>query len=212
MQPRAHIRRRIEHGLYTGAYESLSLRVDSLFSVRIRDEFNRHHDLHVVERPPFDRKEERAIASWWFSSGGPAAPPGGPILGDAKRWECYDQPPLDSRGATRTRRRICHRLRRAALACHRARPATLVLDASRAADGIMEVRERIPATAGSFTIVYPKWIPASTARPARLTISLRCASRPMARRWTGRRDPNDLYAFHVDVRPARKRSMHSSTC
>jgi len=38
-------------------------------------------------------------------------------------------------------------------------PVTLVLDATRAGDGFITVRERIPAPAGSFTIVYPKWIP-----------------------------------------------------
>src|ERR1700735_787319 len=38
-------------------------------------------------------------------------------------------------------------------------PVTLVLDASRAEDGIMQVQERIPVVPGSFTIVYPKWIP-----------------------------------------------------
>ena len=39
------------------------------------------------------------------------------------------------------------------------RPVLLTMDASRAADGIMEVRERIPARPGDFTVVYPKWIP-----------------------------------------------------
>ncbi len=78
-------------------------------------------------------------------------------------------------------------------------PATLVLDASRAADGIMEVRERIPATAGDFTIVYPKWIPGEHGPTGRLNdlAALRISADGAPLDW--RRDPNDLYAFHVNV-------------
>jgi predicted metalloprotease with PDZ domain len=78
-------------------------------------------------------------------------------------------------------------------------PATLILDASRAADGIMEVRERIPATAGSFTIVYPKWIPGEhgPTGPLNDLAALRISADGAPLDW--RRDPNDLYAFHVDV-------------
>ncbi len=78
-------------------------------------------------------------------------------------------------------------------------PATLVLDASRAADGIMEVRERIPATAGSFTIVYPKWIPGEhgPTGPLNDLAALRVSADGAPLDW--RRDPNDLYTFHVDV-------------
>jgi predicted metalloprotease with PDZ domain len=78
-------------------------------------------------------------------------------------------------------------------------PATLVLDASRAADGITEVRERIPATAGSFTIVYPKWIPGEhgPTGPLNDLAALRISADGAPLDW--RRDPNDLYAFHIDV-------------
>jgi predicted metalloprotease with PDZ domain len=78
-------------------------------------------------------------------------------------------------------------------------PATLVLDASRAADGIMEVRERIPATAGSFTVVYPKWIPGEhgPTGPLNDLAALRISADGAPLDW--RRDPNDLYAFHVNV-------------
>jgi predicted metalloprotease with PDZ domain len=80
-------------------------------------------------------------------------------------------------------------------------PATLVLDASRAADGIMEVRERIPATPGSFTIVYPKWIPGEhgPTGPLNDLAALRISAGGTLLDW--RRDANDLYAFHVDVPP-----------
>ena len=75
----------------------------------------------------------------------------------------------------------------------------LVLDASRAADGIMEVRERIPAAAGSFTLVYPKWIPGEhgPTGPLNDLAALRISANGAALDW--RRDPIDLYAFHVNV-------------
>ncbi len=79
------------------------------------------------------------------------------------------------------------------------RPAVLVLDASRAADGIMEVRERIPARTGSFTVVYPKWIPGEhgPTGPLNDLAALRISANGSALDW--RRDPTDLYAFRVDV-------------
>jgi len=78
-------------------------------------------------------------------------------------------------------------------------PATLVLDASRAPDGFMEVRERIPASPGPFTIVYPKWIPGEhgPTGPLNDLAALRVSAGGTLLDW--RRDPVDLYAFHVDV-------------
>ncbi len=80
-------------------------------------------------------------------------------------------------------------------------PATLVLDASRAADGIMEVRERIPAAAGSFTVVYPKWIPGEhgPTGPLNDLAALRISVNGALLDW--RRDSTDLYAFHVNAPP-----------
>jgi predicted metalloprotease with PDZ domain len=82
-----------------------------------------------------------------------------------------------------------------------AEPATLLLDASRAGDGIMEVRENIPATPGSFTIVYPKWIPGEhgPTGPLNNLAALRISANGVALDW--RRDSTDLYAFHVNVPP-----------
>ena len=81
----------------------------------------------------------------------------------------------------------------------RERPATLVVDASRAADGIMTVRERIPAPPGSFTLLYPKWIPGEhgPTGPLNDLAALRISAGGTPLDW--RRDPNDLYTFHVDV-------------
>jgi predicted metalloprotease with PDZ domain len=82
-----------------------------------------------------------------------------------------------------------------------ARPATLVIDASRAADGIMEVRERIPAVAGRFTLVYPKWIPGEhgPTGPLNDLAALRISANGAWLDW--RRDSDDLYTFHVTVPP-----------
>ncbi|HLY03254.1 MAG TPA: hypothetical protein VKR56_12260 [Candidatus Cybelea sp.] len=78
-------------------------------------------------------------------------------------------------------------------------PATLVLDASRAADGIMEVRERIPSTTGNFTVVYPEWIPGEhgPTGPLNDLAALRISAGGTELDW--HRDPNDFYAFHVNV-------------
>jgi predicted metalloprotease with PDZ domain len=78
-------------------------------------------------------------------------------------------------------------------------PARLVLDASRAGDGIMEVRERIPAAAGAFTVVYPKWIPGEhgPTGPLYNLSALRISANGEPLDW--RRDSVDLYAFHVKV-------------
>ncbi len=85
-----------------------------------------------------------------------------------------------------------------------AQPATLVLDASRAADGIAEVRERIPATAGSFTVVYPKWIPGEhgPTGPLNDLAALRISANGAPLDW--RRDSTDLYAFHTNVPPGMR--------
>jgi predicted metalloprotease with PDZ domain len=78
-------------------------------------------------------------------------------------------------------------------------PATLVLDASRAGDGIIEVRERLPAAPGPFTLVYPKWIPGEHGPMGPLSdlAALRISSDGTSLDW--RRDSVDLYAFHVSV-------------
>lgn len=79
------------------------------------------------------------------------------------------------------------------------RPVTLVVDATRAGDGFMEVRERIPAAPGPFTIVYPKWIPGEhgPTGPLNDLAALRISVNGTPLDW--RRDATDLYAFHVNV-------------
>lgn len=79
------------------------------------------------------------------------------------------------------------------------RPVTLVVDATRAGDGFMEVRERVPAAPGPFTIVYPKWIPGEhgPTGPLNDLAALRISVNGTPLDW--RRDATDLYAFHVNV-------------
>jgi predicted metalloprotease with PDZ domain len=86
------------------------------------------------------------------------------------------------------------------------RPATLLVDASRAADGILQVHEWIPAAAGALTIVYPKWIPGEHGPTGPLSnlAALRVSANGSAVDW--RRDPLDLYAFHVNL-PAGTQSV-----
>ncbi|MGA8474250.1 MAG: hypothetical protein WB681_04200 [Candidatus Cybelea sp.] len=86
------------------------------------------------------------------------------------------------------------------------RPAMLVVDASRAADGILRVREQIPAAPGAMTIAYPKWIPGEHGPTGPLSdlAALRISANGAALDW--RRDPFDLYAFHVNV-PAGGQSL-----
>jgi len=78
-------------------------------------------------------------------------------------------------------------------------PATLVVDASRAADGIITVQERIPAAAGSYTVVYPKWIPGEhgPTGPLNDLAALRVSANGTPLAWS--RDFTDFYAFHVSV-------------
>jgi predicted metalloprotease with PDZ domain len=78
-------------------------------------------------------------------------------------------------------------------------PAVLAVDARDAARGIMTVRETIPVRPGPFTLVYPKWIPGEHGPTGPLgdLASLRISAGGKTVTW--RRDPVDMYAFHVDV-------------
>ena len=78
-------------------------------------------------------------------------------------------------------------------------PMTLVLDARTASRGLMYSRMSIPAHAGAFSFVYPKWIPGEhgpTGPLANIT-EIRVSANGHAIAW--RRDVTDLYKFHVDV-------------
>jgi predicted metalloprotease with PDZ domain len=78
-------------------------------------------------------------------------------------------------------------------------PMTLVLDARDAGRGLMYSHMTIPVHSGAFTFVYPKWIPGEHGPTGPLSnisqIRVSAGGRPLS--W--RRDPVDMYAFHVDV-------------
>ena len=76
----------------------------------------------------------------------------------------------------------------------------LDVDASDLERGIFRVRERIPvAQAGPMTLLYPEWLPGKHAPRGAINllsgIEIRAGGEPLA--W--RRDPLNVYAFHVDV-------------
>jgi predicted metalloprotease with PDZ domain len=80
-----------------------------------------------------------------------------------------------------------------------ANPETLLLDARTAGRGFMTSTMSIPVKPGRFTFVYPEWIPGEHGPTGPLAdisqLQVSAAGRPL----TWRRDPVDLYAFHVDV-------------
>jgi predicted metalloprotease with PDZ domain len=80
-----------------------------------------------------------------------------------------------------------------------ANPMTLVLDARDASRGLMYSHMSIPASAGEFSFVYPKWIPGEhgPTGPLNDISEIRVRADGHALEW--RRDPVDLYRFHVNV-------------
>jgi predicted metalloprotease with PDZ domain len=81
--------------------------------------------------------------------------------------------------------------------------ATIALDvdAADAVRGILRVHERIPVEPGPLTLGYPKWIPGNHAPNGTIAnlAGLHILSGSTELRW--RRDPVELYEFHVDVPP-----------
>jgi predicted metalloprotease with PDZ domain len=90
-------------------------------------------------------------------------------------------------------------------------PGTIVLDvdARRSSQRILSAREVIPvAAAGTLTLRYPQWLQANHAPTGAVgsfaNLRFAAGGKPLA--W--RRDPVDMYAFHVDV-PAGVRSIEA---
>ena len=76
---------------------------------------------------------------------------------------------------------------------------TLDVDASDVARGIFRVRERVPVAAGPLTLLYPEWHPGKHAPrgPINLLSGIEIRANGVLLQW--RRDPVNVYAFHVDV-------------
>ena len=78
-------------------------------------------------------------------------------------------------------------------------PITLTLDARETPKRIFHVRETIPVTPGPLTLVYPKWLPGEhePAGPIADVVGLHVSANGQPLPW--RRNPLDVYAFHVTV-------------
>ncbi len=78
---------------------------------------------------------------------------------------------------------------------------TLDVDASSIARKLLSAHERIPASPGPLTLVYPKWIPGDHSPQGPITdlagLHFNANSAPLS--WT--RDNVDMYAFHLSVPP-----------
>ena len=81
----------------------------------------------------------------------------------------------------------------------RGNPETLLLDARDVGRGIMTSTLRIPVKPGNFTFVYPEWTPGEHGPTGPLSdlsqIKVAANGQPL----TWRRDPVNMYAFHVEV-------------
>lgn len=77
---------------------------------------------------------------------------------------------------------------------------TLSVDASDNARGIFRVRETIPVSAaGPLTLLYPKWLPGHHAPLGPIAALAGIEFNADGRSLPWRRDPVDVFAFHVDV-------------
>ena len=78
-------------------------------------------------------------------------------------------------------------------------PITLAVDVRETPRKLLHARETMSVTPGALTLVYPKWLPGEHAPDGPIVdlvaLKVSAGGRPLA--W--RRDPLDLYAFHIDV-------------
>ena len=76
----------------------------------------------------------------------------------------------------------------------------LAVDATDIARHIFQVRETIPVQGGSHAVLlYPKWLPGHHSPVGRIEALAGLIIKANGVRVTWRRDPVDVYAFHVDV-------------
>jgi predicted metalloprotease with PDZ domain len=80
-------------------------------------------------------------------------------------------------------------------------PIAIDLDATAAPTGVLHAHLDIPATTGTLTLAYPKWIPGEhgPGGPLSQVVGLRFSGGGKALTW--RRDDLDIFVFHVDVPP-----------
>src|SRR5215210_2854897 len=87
----------------------------------------------------------------------------------------------------------------AARAAQGGRAVKLAVDATGAPRKLFRATETIPAEPGPLTLYYPAWLPGEhgPTGPVINLSGLRFAAAGKTLQW--RRDPVDMYAFHVDV-------------
>src|SRR5690348_14447730 len=76
----------------------------------------------------------------------------------------------------------------------------LTIDATDVTRGIFRIHERVPvAAAGDLVLLYPKWVPGghSPRNEVKNVAGIKITANGQALKWM--RDPQDVYAFHVDV-------------
>src|SRR5215470_6340608 len=78
-------------------------------------------------------------------------------------------------------------------------PITLEVDATQSTRGIFHSRLVFPAQPGPLTLTYPRWVPGehSPFGPIQQLTGLKFSAGSTAVSW--RRDPVDLFAFHLTV-------------
>src|SRR5262245_32413828 len=76
---------------------------------------------------------------------------------------------------------------------------TLALDARETPRKLLHARETLNVTPGALTLVYPKWLPGEHAPDGAIDdlVGLIFTAGGKAVPW--RRDPVDLFAFHIDI-------------
>lgn len=78
-------------------------------------------------------------------------------------------------------------------------PLTLAVDATEAPRKLIRAREFVPARPGPLTLHYPKWIPGEHGPTGPITDLAGLEFTAAGRVLPWRRDPVDMYAFHLDV-------------
>ena len=78
-------------------------------------------------------------------------------------------------------------------------PITLAVDVRETARKLLHARETMSVTPGALTLVYPKWLPGEHAPDGPITDLVGLKFSAGGRQLTWRRDPVDMYAFHIDV-------------
>jgi predicted metalloprotease with PDZ domain len=80
-----------------------------------------------------------------------------------------------------------------------AQPITLAVDATEVARGLVHATERIPVSAGSVTLLYPKWIPGEHGPTGPVTNVTNLQVSANGRRLAWQRDPIEMFAISLDV-------------